>query len=93
MSKLVYKFLLILFITFLLGAGVTEKDKERGIYTIEEKLEDKCYGFQRWDVLFGGRQNVSPRFTAEGAGSDVESTTEDFSATVSFFKNNNKKYY
>ena len=73
-------------ITFLLGAGVTEKDKERGIYAIEEKLEDKCYGFQRWDELFGGRQNVSPSFTAEGgAGSDVESSTDD-SATVSFFK-------
>lgn len=37
-----------------------ENDRKQGIKTIEQKVELKCPNFKRMDVLFGGRQNVTP---------------------------------
>eukprot|EP01036_Dinobryon_divergens_P058346 gene58346-77855_t len=39
---------------------VGEEDRKRGISTIEQKIDMKCPNFKRMDVLFGGRQNVTP---------------------------------
>ena len=41
---------------YLLG----EDDMKKGITTIQQKLNSECYGYQRMDVLFGERQNVTP---------------------------------
>jgi hypothetical protein len=39
---------------------ISEKDMKKGIRNIEAKLESMCFGFRRWDALFGERQNVKP---------------------------------
>ncbi len=40
---------------YLLG----EDDMKKGITTIQQKLNSNCYGYQRIDVFFGERQNVT----------------------------------
>lgn len=42
------------------GYGVTEKDREKGITTVEAKLEKTCPLYSKMDGLFGQRQNVRP---------------------------------
>ena len=42
------------------GFGLTDEDKENGIFTIMEKLEHMCPNFNKMDNLFGNRQNVMP---------------------------------
>jgi len=39
---------------------LTEKDRRKGISTINQKLDIDCPYFFRMDVLFGHRQNVTP---------------------------------
>lgn len=39
---------------------VGDEDRAKGIETIEQKLEADCPHYARMDVLFGGRQNVTP---------------------------------
>lgn len=39
---------------------LNDNDFKRGICTIEEKLEDECNFYHRWDALYGSRQNVNP---------------------------------
>jgi hypothetical protein len=46
---------------------VGAKDIKKGIHTIEQKLEADCPNFKRMDVLFGGRQNVTPACVLTGA--------------------------
>ena len=41
---------------YLLG----EDDLKKGITTIQQKLNHDCYGYNRMDILFGERQNVTP---------------------------------
>eukprot|EP01036_Dinobryon_divergens_P033465 gene33465-43251_t len=43
------------------------KDFKKGILTIEQKLEADCPNFKRMDVLFGGRQNITPACVLTGA--------------------------
>ena len=42
------------------GAGVTEADIERGIHTVEDKLDDICPYYEKMDNLFGSMPNVWP---------------------------------
>ena len=42
------------------GAGVTESDLEKGINTLEEKLDEICPYYQKMDKLFGHMPNVQP---------------------------------
>ena len=44
---------------------ISEQDLKRGINTIEKKLNDCCTDFNRWDALFGERQNVVPSYVLE----------------------------
>ncbi|KAI9342321.1 hypothetical protein BDR26DRAFT_894738 [Obelidium mucronatum] len=47
------------------GFGVTETDVNRGIETIEEKLEHMCPQYSRLDKLYGERVNINPVAVAE----------------------------
>ena len=59
-------------------------------WTINKLLDSKCFGYERMDLLFGERQNVTPSFTAEPSrpapvanldvdeDSEVEATSESF---------------
>ncbi|KAF9347570.1 hypothetical protein BGX34_003019 [Mortierella sp. NVP85] len=42
------------------GFGITDADRKKGIYTIEQKLEDLCHCYARMDKLFGKKPNVVP---------------------------------
>lgn len=42
------------------GAGVTDKDKQVGIYSVESKLENMCPLFHRMNALIGSKANVTP---------------------------------
>ena len=42
------------------GAGVTEADIERGIHTVEDKLDDICPYYEKMDNIFGNMPNVWP---------------------------------
>ncbi|KAK3806520.1 MAG: hypothetical protein JOS17DRAFT_846963 [Linnemannia elongata] len=42
------------------GFGVTDEDRQKGIYTIGHKLESMCTCYDRMDALFGSRPNVTP---------------------------------
>ena len=42
------------------GFGVTEEDRARGYFRIEDVLEHKCFCFKRMDDIFGERANVKP---------------------------------
>ncbi len=47
------------------GDGLSEKDINAGIYTIEQKLEGLCFSFDRMQELLGYRQNINPSHTSE----------------------------
>lgn len=42
------------------GFGVTDKDRKKGIYSIEAKLESQCPLYSRMDKLFGAKPNIVP---------------------------------
>jgi len=44
--------------------GLTAEEIASGM-TVDGKLEKLCYGFKRWDNLYGMRQNVNPSYTFE----------------------------
>ena len=46
---------------------IGDKDRAKGINTIEAKLNDDCPYFKRMDALFGGRQNITPFSVRFGA--------------------------
>lgn len=55
------------------GFGLSLLEQNRGITTIEEKLEDLCPGFSRLATLHGERQNTHPyRLAFYGAPGGVE---------------------
>lgn len=39
---------------------ITEEDMKKGVTTIENKKDKDCPFFDRWDILYGGRQNINP---------------------------------
>lgn len=41
-------------------AGVTDKDKQVGTYSVEPKLENMCPLFHRMNALIGSKANVTP---------------------------------
>lgn len=47
------------------GWGLTDEDTDKGITTIDLKLDAMCPYFERLDALFGDRQNVTPFETVE----------------------------
>ena len=51
--------------------GLTADEVENGL-TVEAKLEKLCYGYRRWDNLYGSRQNVNPSFVLESLDDDEE---------------------
>ena len=44
--------------------------------TIEEKRNSKCDNYERWDLLFGGRQNVTPSCVSHA--DDDEEANNDY---------------
>ncbi|KAF8980661.1 hypothetical protein BGZ46_003898 [Entomortierella lignicola] len=42
------------------GFGVTEEDHQKGIFSVNSKLEKNCMCFEKMDKLFGVRANVTP---------------------------------
>lgn len=42
------------------GAGISDKDNQRGIFTTAEKKEDICPHFEKMEALFGDKPNVTP---------------------------------
>ena len=60
---------------FYVGTGLTEDDVRDGINTIKAKLEHLCYGYRRFDSLYGERQNVNTSFIA--SGSTPENSLDD----------------
>ena len=70
--------------------NVGPKDHAKGVFTIEQKLEKDCPYFQRMDILYGGRQNITPACVLVGtkrsasqitaaiaAGGDEDSSDDD----------------
>lgn len=53
---------------------LTEAEMASGM-TIDSKRDKACPQFQRWDNLFGSRQNISPYSTMEPGDEELESTT------------------
>ena len=52
--------------------NVGPKDHKKGIFTIEEKLEKCCPYFKRMDILYGGRQNITPACVLVGSNRSAE---------------------
>ena len=44
--------------------ALTAEEVAQGI-SVNSKLEHLCYRFERWDELFGYRQNMAPSSTYE----------------------------
>ncbi|KAF9416419.1 hypothetical protein BGZ76_004661 [Entomortierella beljakovae] len=42
------------------GFGITEEDRLNGIHRMEHKKESLCFGFDRFEELFGHKPNVEP---------------------------------
>ena len=75
--------------------NVGPKDHAKGVYTIEDKLEKDCPYFKRMDILYGGRQNITPAVVlvgskrsaahmeaANAAGGDESSSDDDEESAV-----------
>ena len=75
--------------------NVGPKDHAKGVYTIEDKLEKDCPYFKRMDILYGGRQNITPAVilvgskrsaahmeAANAAGGDESSSDDDEESAV-----------
>ena len=56
--------------------ALSEKEIQLG-RTIEWKLNELCPHYNRWDTLYGGRQNVCPTNLIEGGLVDHSSEDED----------------
>ncbi|KAK3809738.1 MAG: hypothetical protein JOS17DRAFT_843960 [Linnemannia elongata] len=59
------------------GFGVTDEDRQKGIFTIGHKLESMCTCYDRMDALFGSRPNVTP--LAEFSSSVLVVQEQDYS--------------
>ncbi|KAH7041649.1 hypothetical protein BKA57DRAFT_519862, partial [Linnemannia elongata] len=57
------------------GFGVTDEDRQKGIYTIGHKLERMCTCYDRMDALFSSRPNVTP--LAEFSSSDEDEDEDE----------------
>ena len=47
------------------GEGATEEDRQRGIHSMEGKLESICPFFSRMEHLFSHRDNINPAATRQ----------------------------
>ena len=56
--------------------ALSDKDIQKGM-TIEFKLNEHCPHYNRWDRLYGGRQNVCPTDISEGGVSSESDGDED----------------
>ena len=63
--------------------ALTDKEIELG-KTIDTKLNELCPYFNRWDSLYGGRQNVCPTDLVEG-GLDSDSEEEETQSITNIF--------
>ena len=61
---------------------LTENELKSGM-TLEMKRDKQFPQFKRWDILFGGRQNVSPSFTME-PGANLTPDSSIFSLAPRF---------
>ena len=75
--------------------NIGPKDHAKGVHTIEHKLDKDCPNFKRMDVLYGGRQNITPAVVlvgskrsaahmeaANAAGGDESSSDDDEESAV-----------
>ncbi|KAF5195668.1 hypothetical protein FRX31_014746 [Thalictrum thalictroides] len=42
------------------GSGLTDEDRQKGIFSISQKLNTICPFFERMDLLFGNKPNINP---------------------------------
>mmetsp|Transcript_11419 Transcript_11419/g.10342 ORF Transcript_11419/g.10342 Transcript_11419/m.10342 type:complete len:454 (-) Transcript_11419:1277-2638(-) len=69
--------------------GLSNKDLKKGINSIEKKLDTECPFYRRMDLLFGGRQNVTPTVYTEpnkvinNNEETVDACTDDLNETES----------
>ncbi|KAF9543271.1 hypothetical protein BGW38_009765, partial [Lunasporangiospora selenospora] len=60
------------------GAGVTEDEDDN----FEEKLNRECYGFSRWEALFGNNPHLSPACEASSGSGEVRFKTRAKDYTI-----------
>jgi len=60
--------------------GLTEKELKQGL-TVQQKLEKLCHGYNRWDAIFGSRENLKSSSTdstsSSSDGEDEEAVDDD----------------
>lgn len=62
---------------------LTDAEIAKGM-TIDMKLDEMCPYYQRWDNLYGGRQNVDPTHTMEGG---IDPSGDDGTYTAGVLEN------
>ncbi|KAI9912945.1 hypothetical protein PsorP6_006417 [Peronosclerospora sorghi] len=63
------------------GFGVTEEDRWKGIFTVEQKLNRICAHFERMKALFGESTAVQPLLIDDSLAAQANSSDKDEEAT------------
>ncbi|CAG8747498.1 12902_t:CDS:2 [Dentiscutata erythropus] len=71
------------------GLGLTEKDYENKINTIEAKLEDLCPYYSRIDIIYSKKQNVQPTYLENFKNNDNSNNTQVQKNNLSNYNSSN----